>query len=70
VSMAVDSPVLGVMQRSRGSAPWRDSVSDYWQILVAVEDPSVLEMPVLLDDHQEQHQQESGVNKILVCFRE
>ena len=37
---------------------------------VAVEDPSVLEMPVLWDDHQEQQQQWGGVNQNLECYRE
>jgi len=36
----------GVLQRSRGLAPWREPVRGYWWSLVAAEGHSVLEMPV------------------------
>ncbi|WP_330950449.1 hypothetical protein, partial [Streptococcus anginosus] len=35
----------------------------------AVEDPSVLEMAVLWDDHQEQQQQWSEVSRSVECYR-
>jgi hypothetical protein len=41
----------------------------YERVLVAAEDPSVLEMPVPQDDHQEQQQQWSEVNQGIECYR-
>jgi hypothetical protein len=42
---------------------------DCWYNLVVTEDPSVLEMLVQWDDHQEQQQQWSGVNQSLESYR-
>jgi hypothetical protein len=41
-----------------------------YESLVAVEDPSVLEVHVPWDDHQERQQQWSEINQSLKCYRE
>jgi hypothetical protein len=65
-----------VMQRRWALALWREIVRGYWWkcSLVAAEDPSILEIPVPWDDHQEQQQQCSGWSQLesrrqAVCYR-
>jgi hypothetical protein len=63
----------GMNESWRAVEAWHHEGSimgDYWQSLVAMRNPSVLEMPVLWYDHQKQQQQWSGVSQSPECYRE